>query len=146
MPENEQPTLKHTVNMQPVGRRAEISPGMTLLEAAQSAGVELASVCGGVGVCDSCQVRLMDGSLTPITLEEESLFNERELAQGYRLACQASPTSDVKIDIPPESLTTPQRLQVEGQSARVPLNQRLQPTTCRSSRRRCTTCAPTPPG
>ncbi len=119
MPDNEQPSLKHIVNMQPVGRRAEVNPGMTLLEAAQSAGVELASVCGGVGVCDSCQIRLVEGSLTPITLEEESLFSDQELAQGYRLACQAAPTSDVKIDIPPESLTTPQRLQVEGQSTRV---------------------------
>lgn len=119
MPTGEQPTLKYTVNMQPVGRRAEIDPGMTLLEAAQTAGVELASVCGGVGVCDSCQVRLVEGSLTPITLEEQSLFSDQEIDQGYRLACQASPTSDVKVDIPPESLTTPQRLQIEGQSARV---------------------------
>ncbi len=119
MPTNEQHSLKHIVNMQPVGRRAEITPGMTLLEAAQSAGVELASVCGGMGVCDSCQVRLVEGSLSPPTLEEESLFSEQELAQGYRLACQALPTSDVKIDIPPESLTTPQRLQIEGQSVRV---------------------------
>jgi uncharacterized 2Fe-2S/4Fe-4S cluster protein (DUF4445 family) len=35
------------------------------------------------------------------------------------LACQARPFSDVQIDIPPESLTTPQRLQLEGQEAEV---------------------------
>jgi uncharacterized 2Fe-2S/4Fe-4S cluster protein (DUF4445 family) len=120
MPVNESPPVKFTVNMQPIGRRVEIAPGMTLLEAAQSAGVELSSVCGGVGVCESCQVRLIEGDLTPPTLEEESLFSSEELAQGYRLACQAAPIGDVKIDIPPESLTTPQRLQIEGQSVRVP--------------------------
>ena len=121
MPEDKGSPLKYQINMQPVGRRAEVTPGMTLLAAAQSAGVELASLCGGVGVCDSCRVRLVSGELTPPTLEEESLFSSQDLSQGFRLACQAEPLSDVKIDIPPESLTTPQRLQVEGQTARVPL-------------------------
>ena len=107
--------------MQPVGRRVKITPGKTLLEAAQSSGVELASLCGGVGVCDSCKVRLVSGQLSAITTAEKDLFSESELAQGWRLACQAEPLSDVKIDIPPESLTTPQRLQVEGQSIAVAL-------------------------
>lgn len=33
---------------------------------------------------------------------------------GYRLACQAFPLSDCKLYVPPESLSTPQRTQVEG--------------------------------
>lgn len=119
MTANEQLSMKYIVNMQPVGRRAEVNPGMTLLEAAQSAGVELSSVCGGIGACESCRVRLVEGDLTPATLEERGLFSDEELSQGCRLACQASPTSDVKIDIPPESFTTPQRLQIEGQSVQI---------------------------
>jgi len=125
MPDNKMPGTGAkgtiTVNMQPVGRRVEISPGMSLLEAAQSAGVELASLCGGLGVCDSCKIRLVRGELTPPTIEEQSLFYPEQLEAGFRLACQAVPLGDVKIDIPPESLTTPQRLQIEGQSAEVEL-------------------------
>jgi uncharacterized 2Fe-2S/4Fe-4S cluster protein (DUF4445 family) len=109
------------VNLQPVGRRAEIQPGMTLLHAAQVTGVELISLCGGIGACDSCKVRLVKGKLSRVTLEEEALFSADELAAGYRLACQATPLSDVTIDIPSESLTTPQRLQVEGQEVEVAL-------------------------
>jgi uncharacterized 2Fe-2S/4Fe-4S cluster protein (DUF4445 family) len=45
-----------------------------------------------------------------------------ELAAGFRLACQAEPLSDVKLDIPPESLTSSQRLQVEGLETRVQVN------------------------
>ncbi len=112
----------YLIDMQPVGRRAQVPPGSSLLEAARSAGVELSSLCGGVGVCDSCRVRLISGELTPPTLEETSHFSPEELAQGFRLACQALPLSDVKLDIPPESLTTPQRLQLEGQSIPVKLN------------------------
>lgn len=109
------------VNLQPVGRRAEIHPGMSLLHAAQVTGVELISLCGGIGACDSCKVRLVKGKLSQPSLEEEAIFTPEELAAGYRLACQATPLSDVTIDIPAESLTTPQRLQVEGQEADVPL-------------------------
>jgi len=144
MTESGKPTKTYVVNMQPVGRRAEVRPGMTLLEAAQSVGVELASLCGGVGVCDSCRVQLVAGELTPLTVEEQSTFSEQELEQGFRLACRAEPFSDVRIDIPPESLTTPQRLQVEGQSAEVRSTRRCERTISRSSRRPSTTCAPIP--
>ena len=83
------------------------------LEAAQAAGVELVSICGGAGTCRGCLIRLASGTLSPMTLEEEVNLEEDEIRDGYRLACQAIPTSDVIIDIPPESLTTPQRLQIE---------------------------------
>ena len=89
---------------------------MSVLNAAQMAGVDLVSLCGGIGACDSCKVRLVSGKLTPLTLEEQAIFTPAQLAAGFRLACQAQPLSDVVVDIPPESLTTPQRLQVEGQS------------------------------
>ncbi|MBN1247589.1 MAG: DUF4445 domain-containing protein [Anaerolineae bacterium] len=94
-------------------------PGMTLLQAAQEAGVEIAAVCGGVGSCGKCRVQCIAGELSPPTADEQRFFSEVELGAGYRLACQAVPLGDVKIDIPPESLSTPQRLQVEGQETAV---------------------------
>jgi uncharacterized 2Fe-2S/4Fe-4S cluster protein (DUF4445 family) len=126
MPGSDPQKKTYTINMQPVGRRATITPGASLLDAARSAGVELASLCGGAGVCDSCRVRLVSGELTSPTLEETSHFSPEELREGYRLACQAQPLSDIKIDIPPESLTTPQRLQVEGLSVPVALEPAVQ--------------------
>lgn len=110
----------HLIIMQPVGRRVIIPYDKSLLEATQSAGVELNSICGGIGSCGGCKVRLMDGLLTFPTLIEEQVFTLEELASGFRLACQAKPQSDVKLYIPPESLTTPQRLQLEGVEINVP--------------------------
>jgi len=81
--------------------------------------VEIAALCGGAGVCGKCRVQLISGQLSAATVAERSFFSEDELAAGFRLACQARPLSDVKIDIPPESLSTPQRLQVEGQESAV---------------------------
>jgi uncharacterized 2Fe-2S/4Fe-4S cluster protein (DUF4445 family) len=111
--------LSYTIDFEPIGRRVEITPGESLLEAAHSAGVELVSICGGKGSCDGCRVRVMSGKLSSPTPEEESFFTPVELEEGYRLACQAKPLTDVKVDVPPESLATTQRLQVEGQGVRV---------------------------
>lgn len=110
------------IDFEPLGRRTQIPAGRTLLDAAQSAGVGLAAVCGGVGTCNECRVRLAAGTLTPPTGVELDALTPTELAAGFRLACQAEPLSDVKLDIPPESLTSAQRLQVEGLETRVQVN------------------------
>ena len=103
-----------TVDLEPVGRRVTIAPGLTVLEAAQRVGVDIVAVCGGAGVCGKCRVRLASGELSPPTAVEARTLSAAERGAGFRLACQAQPLTDVKIDIPPESLSTPQRLQVEG--------------------------------
>jgi uncharacterized 2Fe-2S/4Fe-4S cluster protein (DUF4445 family) len=109
------------IDFEPLGRRGQARPGQTLLEAAQSAGVGLASVCGGVGTCEECRVRLASGRLTPPTLVEEAALSKADLSAGFRLACQAEPLSDIKLDIPPESLTAAQRLQLDGEETRLEL-------------------------
>lgn len=107
------------IDFEPLGRRGITHSGQTLLDAAQACGVGLASICGGAGTCEECHVRLVTGILTPPTLVEQSVLSKFDLAAGLRLACQAEPLSDVKIDIPPESLTSAQRLQVEGLETRI---------------------------
>jgi uncharacterized 2Fe-2S/4Fe-4S cluster protein (DUF4445 family) len=114
-------SITFIVDMEPVGRRSEITSGATLLDAARSAGVGLISLCGGEGWCESCLVRLMRGQLSPPSLLEEAELEPKAIDKGYRLACQAYPLSDVKIEIPPTSLSTPQRLQLEGQEQIVAL-------------------------
>ncbi len=118
MSENGGGELFH-IDLEPVGKRTKIPAGSSLLTAAQSAGVELVSLCGGIGACDSCKVRLIEGELSEPTLTEAAELTEAELDSGMRLACQAFPRSDIKLDIPPESLSTPQRLQVEGREVEI---------------------------
>lgn len=109
------------VDMQPVGRRVEIEAGKTLLAAAQEAGVGLVSLCGGEGWCESCLVRIASGDVNPPAESELVYLSDQQVTEGFRLACQVYPQSDVRIDIPPESLTTPQRLQIEGKDFDIPL-------------------------
>jgi uncharacterized 2Fe-2S/4Fe-4S cluster protein (DUF4445 family) len=124
------------INFQPVGKRVTVSATDTILNAAQSAGIDIASICGGVGICDSCRIRLVKGELSELTLEEQAVFSDKEIKSGFRLACQVYPCSNLVVEIPPESLTAPQRLQIEGQSqiieidpAVIPIELNIPPAT-----------------
>jgi len=107
--------------IQPIGKRIQVDPQISLLEATRQAGVELVSICGGIGICDSCQIRLVRGQLTAPSQEEQAIFSAEQLSEGYRLACQACALTDATIEVPKESLTTVQRLQIEGTATEVAL-------------------------
>lgn len=109
----------YLIDLEPIGRRTESTPEQSILDAAQRAGVEIVAVCGGSGSCGKCRIRLIDGELSAPTAVERNTFTADDLNAGLRLACQAYPRSHIKIDIPPESLSTPQRLQIEGQEAEI---------------------------
>jgi len=103
-----------TVDFEPVGRRGEFSGDQSLLECARQLSVDLVSICGGVGSCEHCKVQVISGKVSKLSLEEEVTLSDEELEKGYRLACMTYPESDVKLHVPSESLTAPQRTQVEG--------------------------------
>ncbi len=102
------------IDLQPIGKRIDVPVGTNLLDACQQAGVELVAVCGGAGVCGTCRVRLLKGQLTQVTTSEMDELGAGDLAAGYRQACQVEVLSDVTLEIPPESLSAPQRLSIEG--------------------------------
>jgi uncharacterized 2Fe-2S/4Fe-4S cluster protein (DUF4445 family) len=109
-----------SVDFEPVGRRGACPADQTLLDCARQLSVDIISICGGVAVCERCKVQVIAGPVSAPTLDEEGALSPDELEQGYRLACQVYPLGDVKIHVPPESLTAPQRTQVEGLEVDVP--------------------------
>ena len=110
------------IEFEPVGRRADFEHGVTLQEAARRSGVELASTCGGDGTCGCCRVRIVRGEVSPPGVTERAELSDNELATGLRLACQTHALGDALIDVPPESLTAAQRLQLEGEDSELELD------------------------
>ena len=115
------------IDLEPIGRRIEVPAGLTLLEAAQQAGVDLVAACGGMGICGTCRVRLVNGPANPLTPSEEEQLTPAQLAEGGRLACQCVPQGDLKLEVPPESLPAPQKMQTEGRSTAVDLQPAVRP-------------------
>jgi len=107
------------VDFEPVGRRGECPSGSTLLDGARQLGVDLVNLCGGAGNCGRCIVQVMEGDVSEPMPGEGEFLSPEQLATGYRLACQAVPMGDCKVRVPPESLTAPQRTQVEGEEIQV---------------------------
>ena len=105
---------EYHIDFEPVGRRGQCTAKQSLLECAHQLGVELVSLCGGKGTCGRCKVQVLSGKHTQPTSDEREALSPSELERGYRLACQAHPLEDCKVHIPTESLTAPQRTQVEG--------------------------------
>jgi adenylate cyclase len=60
--------------------------GRTILELAERSGTPLRAVCGGLGNCTSCRVRVVAGELPPARTDHARLGPLVE--QGWRLACQ----------------------------------------------------------
>ncbi len=71
------------------------SNGETILDAAHKAGADLPFACKG-GVCCTCKAKIIEGS---VNMRINYALTDEEVKQGYILACQSHPTSQVlKID------------------------------------------------
>jgi uncharacterized 2Fe-2S/4Fe-4S cluster protein (DUF4445 family) len=73
------------------------APGENLLDLARKANVVIDAPCSGNGSCGKCRVQLMDGDLK----SKKSLhLEDAEFAEGWRLACNSTVISDVKVMVP----------------------------------------------
>jgi uncharacterized 2Fe-2S/4Fe-4S cluster protein (DUF4445 family) len=107
------------ISFEPVGRRGECRKNESLLACARRLGVGINSICGAKGTCHACKVQILSGTVSKRTPNEYEAFTPQELKEGWRLSCQTYPASDCKIAVPADSMTTPQRVQVEGLEVRV---------------------------
>jgi uncharacterized 2Fe-2S/4Fe-4S cluster protein (DUF4445 family) len=107
---------KHKVIFQPSGRRGEVEEGKTILEAAQSLGVDIEALCGNKKVCGKCKVRIEEGYFEKDNIDsgmahifpavpsaDELKHIKPEDGPGIRLACQCEVRGDVKVFVPERS-------------------------------------------
>jgi uncharacterized 2Fe-2S/4Fe-4S cluster protein (DUF4445 family) len=102
------------IEFQPLGLRDQFPAGHSLLDCARQAGFDLVSLCGGKGTCGKCKVQIVSGNVSEPCQNERDTLSSEERAKKYRLACQVYAESDLVVNVPAESLSAPQRLQVEG--------------------------------
>ncbi|MCR6545746.1 ASKHA domain-containing protein [Dehalobacterium formicoaceticum] len=59
--------------------------------------------CGGVGCCGKCKVRILNQDFTLHNTEKE-FFTEKELSQGWRLACLHGVETDITLELSPKEV------------------------------------------
>jgi uncharacterized 2Fe-2S/4Fe-4S cluster protein (DUF4445 family) len=89
------------VVFEPHGRRVPAQQGVSVLDLAHGAGLEIESVCGGEGRCGRCRVRI-EGDLPAPDADERKVLGPAA-DEGFRLACRVSAPAGSRIWIPPES-------------------------------------------
>jgi uncharacterized 2Fe-2S/4Fe-4S cluster protein (DUF4445 family) len=104
-----------SVVFKPPDRGVTVPQGMTVMEAALKAGMQLPSDCGGLGSCGRCRILVSPTSAAGSpTSSETRLLSEKELEMGYRLACQAVLDTDAVVEIPVESRPRERKFQTRG--------------------------------
>lgn len=78
--------------------RAELTAlrGTPLRDLLFEQGVEFP--CGGRGRCRGCRIRLLCGTAT-VNAAQREILSADEIAQGWRLACQCVPETDLEIEL-----------------------------------------------
>ncbi len=73
--------------------------GESLQSLALNEGIRIGGACGGIGLCTTCKVKVMEGadSLSRLTREEKDFRARNLLKEDERLACQCSPTNDITV-------------------------------------------------
>lgn len=88
------PPAAATVAFARSGKSAPLPPDRTVLEVAESVGVEIPNVCRA-GVCGVCKTRLLAGS---VTMAVQDALTPEDKARGLILACQAKSTVPIRVE------------------------------------------------
>jgi uncharacterized 2Fe-2S/4Fe-4S cluster protein (DUF4445 family) len=110
----------------PLGRDVRVPTGVSVFDAASWNGIAIDSTCGGHGTCKKCKIQILgSGSATvPVHRLDVRSFTPDQLGAGWRLACLAQATTDLKIEVPP--LTTRPKAATLGVGRQVILRPALQ--------------------
>ncbi len=84
-----------TVRFQKTGITIDLPADLTVLEAAEDAGIAIPFECRS-GICGQCKCKLVSGR---VTMEVQDALSRADKAKGFVLACQARAVRDVVIDI-----------------------------------------------
>jgi uncharacterized 2Fe-2S/4Fe-4S cluster protein (DUF4445 family) len=74
------------IRLEPLAVEVDVPRGAALISSLSGHGVEFP--CGGTGECGGCGVRVLSGSLE-VTDADRTAFSQKQLDDGWRLACQA---------------------------------------------------------
>ncbi|MGA2238934.1 MAG: ASKHA domain-containing protein [Candidatus Bathyarchaeia archaeon] len=118
------------IRFEPEGRVVKAEPGENLRLLANTSGVFIRSDCNGDGTCGKCRIVAAENgeSLGGLTAPERDLLTEREVRQGYRLACQIHVSENLVVRIPEETGLRIRQVQSTGLERKMRLNPSVKKT------------------
>lgn len=77
--------------------------GTSVFECISRAGLRIKNPCAGQGTCGKCRVKILSGNVPP-SAQCRSTFSEKEIAEGWRLACRTHVSESLTLEIPDDSI------------------------------------------
>ena len=84
------------ITLQPLGHEFSVERGTPLQDILFTYGVEFP--CGGNAVCEGCKIKVLSGTLR-LTPEQENILSQKDVAEGWRLACRCRAESDLTLEL-----------------------------------------------
>jgi len=96
------------IDFEPISRRVLLTSDLSIYDLLSELGIPIRSICGGAGTCGKCRLFIEKGKeyLTIPNDAEKDFLDQKELEDGWRLACQSR--VDIKKLQTIEKLTIPQ--------------------------------------
>lgn len=90
----------------------------SIMQALLLANAEISALCGGKGICGKCKIKFFKGKTEPSDKDRKT-FSEKELEDGYRLACTAYPRETAVIQL---YMQKEQKIKVVAETEEKPYN------------------------
>ena len=89
----------YSITIKNLGKSIKVGGKETILSALRRNHIIIPAVCGGLGICGTCRIKILEGDATKPT-EREIVVLGNLTEKGWRLACQAYALSDLVIVVP----------------------------------------------
>lgn len=93
------------------GKEIYCNKGENLLESIRDNGVFIDAPCNGSRSCGKCKVRLLSGN---VESEITTHISDKEVKQGYILACATTLIEDINIEVPSKLASSMNDMKIEG--------------------------------
>jgi uncharacterized 2Fe-2S/4Fe-4S cluster protein (DUF4445 family) len=104
-------------------RIIKIRKGETILSCLQENNIPINAICGGLGKCGKCKIKIIDGKnkTSSLSQNEEKILTKEDIKNFLRLACQSEVKNDLNIEIPYSSMPINTKITTYGFEPKVKL-------------------------
>lgn len=92
------------IHFLPMDIKIEVNEGENILQSARAAGIPINTLCSGNGACGKCRVKPDALGINEITLTEKLCLSQKQINEGYRLACLTHVQDNIRVWVPEESM------------------------------------------
>lgn len=86
------------LNCPQLNKTIKVDPNKSIMNTLLSQGIQVASSCGGDGICGKCKMKIKSQSLPALSNLEERTLAKNDASPDERLSCQLQIQKDATVE------------------------------------------------